>query len=248
MNKMSIPLCLPAPLVPADMQAEEFRPGQVWDTFGLIEGICRSVERNQVALQQFSQSLDVTRTLVTGLKEDWERFSREIESDEACNQVMIRMLYKEVPMFSYYILALPDIKHILFKRRQFRMTFRLFDAQNCLTVVPGKMRYALKVFTCMPPYHELQTTDSSLPLIVGETEVDAENCDRFEFYDIAFTAGSAKYPMGFFNLVIMCLNSTEIEPLLVEHVNVRLKCKKVMVMKNRRKKRTKLERIRSRYL
>lgn len=248
MNKMATPFCLPVPRVLEDFQSQEPREGQIWSTFGLIGEFFRSVERNQAMLEQISQSLDVTRSIAECLKEDCERFSREIEDGEDCAQAITRILYQEVPMFSYYLLPFSDVKRILFKRRQFSMSFRLFDAQNCTAVVPGKQRYALKIFTCLPLYHELHTTASNLPLITGETEVDAENCHSFGFCDIAFTAGSARYPLGFFNLVIVSLNSMEIEPLVVEHVNVRLKCKKVILVKNRRKKKSKLEAIRSGYL
>lgn len=245
---MAIPWCLPAPLVLVDCQPKELSPELAIDALGLVGDICRSVEANQGLLQQISQSVDVTHTLATGLKGQWDRFSREIETEEESIQAMVRVLYKEMPIFSYYILALPDIKRILFKRRLVQMAFRVFDKHNCPAALPNKQKYVLKAFTSLPPYHEVQSTASGRPLIVGDTLVEVEGCDRFEFCDVAFTAGSSKYPLGTFNLVVMCIDSMEIEPLVVEQVNVRLKCKKVMILKNRRKKKSKLEKIRSGYL
>lgn len=245
---MSVPKCLPAPLVLVDGQPKELGQGLAAHSFGLIGDVSRSVEHSQDLLQQISEALDVTRTLATGLKGEWDRFSRDIKTDEESNQGIVRVLYQEIPIFSYYIIALPDIKRIFFKRRLVRMTFRVFDKLNCPAVMPDKLRYVLKAFTCLPPYHEVLNTASGRPLIVGDTLVEVESSDRFEFCDIAFTAGSSKYPLGTFNLVIMCIDSVEIEPLVVEHVNVRLKCKKVMMLKNRRKKRSKLEKIRSGFL
>lgn len=248
MKNMSTPFCLPAPLVPDDFQSQDLRQLQILSPFGVLGELFRSVERNQAILEQISQSLDATLLTAAGVKDDCVSFSAEVGSREDCAEAITQRLYKEVPMFSYYILALPDVKRILFKRRQFRMTFRVFDSQNCIAVVPGKQRFALRIFTCLPPYHELHTTASHLPLLIGETEVEVENCSSFELCDLAFTAGSAKYPLGFFNLVIMSLTSVEIQPFVVEHVNVRLKCKKVILVKNRRKKKSKLEEIRSGYL
>ena len=151
-------------------------------------------------------------------------------------QEIVLLLYKRVPMFSYYIQAVPEIKRIIFKRRQLRMTFRLFNSQNLQTAVPGHIQYTIKAFTCASPFHEVSSTGTGTPIIVGETTVEAENQSSFEFFNICFTAGSSKYPHGYFNLVIMSTNSEMIEPLVVEKVNVRLKYRKVMIMKNRRKK------------
>lgn len=187
--------------------------------------------------QEILESSRAVQTLAQAVKTDAVQLSEEItRTTEDAEQDVIFHLYKTLPRFAYYIQAIPDIKRIIFKRRQLRMTFRVFNSLNVQSQVPGKVLYTIKTYTCTSPYHEIAVTSTGTPIIVGETVIEAENQSNFEFFNICFTAGSSKYPHGYFNLVIMSLNNPLIEPLVVEKVNVRLKYRKVMIMKNRRKK------------
>lgn len=187
--------------------------------------------------QELQAAMRSVETLAQTVKAEASHFAQEISQGGGDGrEEIVYLIYKRIPLFSYYIQAIPEIKRIIFKRRQLRMTFRLFNSSNVQTAVPGEVQYTIKAFTCAPPYHEVSTTGTGTPIIVGETVVVAENQSSFEFFNICFTAGSSKYPHGYFNLVIMSSNCDFIEPLVVEKVNVRLKYRKVMIMKNRRKK------------
>lgn len=187
--------------------------------------------------QEILSGSSIIEGLAHDVKNDISQLAGQVrEGSEEEKQSIVFHLYKHIPSFSYYIQAIPEIKRIIFKRRQLRMTFRVFDSNNTQSVLPGKIYYTIKAFTCAPPYREISVTSTGTPIIVGETTVETENQSNFEFFNICFTAGSSKYPHGYFNLVVMSVNCDQIEPLVVERVNVRLKYRKVMIMKNRRKK------------
>jgi len=206
------------------------------ELFFLQELIGQALDLDNLS-QELLVGVESVETLAHTVKMDASRLAEEInEGGDDSREEIVYLIYKRIPLFSYYIQAIPEIKRIIFKRRQLRMTFRLFNSSNVQTAVPGPVQYTIKAFTCAPPYHEVSTTGTGTPIIVGETVVNAENQSCFEFFNICFTAGSSKYPHGYFNLVIMSINSDSIEPLVVEKVNVRLKYRKVMIMKNRRKK------------
>ena len=107
----------PGRIVPVLRPLQQVLPASIFE----LQNVCQQSIVNVGVSQDLLAAVQRTMQLAANVKSEYEKLSEELKSQGFEEKAdLISLLYKDIPVFSYYIQAIPEIKRIMFKRRQLR--------------------------------------------------------------------------------------------------------------------------------
>ncbi|CAG9327729.1 unnamed protein product [Blepharisma stoltei] len=145
----------------------------------------------------------------------------EIVVEQSYDSSEVFRLLRSRSNFQYSLHLESTLPSVLFKERRFTLEVSLRNVSNEIVFLSSHTRFRVLLFTSDEEPRLLKCNISGKKILRGTTEAEISETGIVKFENMVINEVSSHYTNEVFLLVVICLSSSDIKPLVITDVNVK---------------------------